>query len=359
VIPAIVAGLHLRWDGVVQRPQHVLSRLARSVPVVVIEEPFPATHDRDEVRTFGGLSVIRPLRARGYGAPFVDERTIATARALAGEESAVWLYTPMMLELADAFAGPLIYDCMDDLAAFDFAPAGMREREHALLDRAAVVFTGGRSLYESRASHGEKVRCLPSGVEYERFSAASGLTPHPVVIELSQPVYGYIGVIDERLDYDILAALASAPEEPNIVLIGPTTKVDPRRFPRRPNVHFTGSVPYASLPFFLAGLNVAIMPFARNASTRSISPTKTLEFFAARIPVATTPIADVLADYGALVEVGDDPAGFLAACARAERPGPGRLDRAQDAARERGWDAIAEKMREDVAAFTGCVLVRQ
>ncbi len=350
----LVAGLHLRWDGVWQRPHHLLTRFARRVPIVVIEEPFAAAHDRDEIRTFGNLRVIRPLRARGYGAPYIDEQAIATARSLLGvSDAAVWLYTPMMLELADAFAGPLVYDCMDDLAAFDFAPAGMRERERALLERATLVFAGGRSLYASRASYGAKVKLVPSGVEFERFSASPEIAPHPVVAELPSPVYCYVGVIDERIDYEIIAALAEASERPNVVLIGPTVKVDPARFPRRPNVHFTGGVPYASLPSFLAGTDVALMPFAQNASTRSISPTKTLEYFAARVPVATTPIADVLADYDDLVDIGDDPATFIAACRRAAGAGAARLDRAQQTARAHGWDTIAEAMWNDVAKALG------
>ena len=345
----LVAGLHLRWDGVWQRPHHLLTRLARHVPVVVIEEPFAAAQDRDEVRAFENLSVIRPLRARGYGPPFVDRRAIATARSLLGTSEAVaWLYTPMMLELADAFSGPLVYDCMDDLAAFDFAPAGMRERERTLLGRANAVFAGGRSLYASRSGYGEKVKLYPSGVEYDRFGAARGSSPHPITTDLSRPIYGYVGVIDERIDYDILTALAEAPGRPNVVLIGPTAKVDPARFPRCPNVHFTGGVPYGSLPSFLAGLDVALMPFAQNDSTRSISPTKTLEYFAARVPVATTPIADVLADYGDLVEVGDDPASFIGACERARGVDAERLDRAQEIARMHGWDAIAEAMWGDL-----------
>lgn len=341
----IVAGLHLRWDGVRQRPHHVLTRLARRAPVVVIEEMFPAARDEDEVRTHGALRVIRPLRARPYGPPLIDARAIAASRRLIEDDDAcVWLYTPMMLELADAYRGPVVYDCMDDLAAFDFAPAGMRERERKLLERASLVFAGGRSLYASRSGYGAKVRCLPSGVEYERFSEVPAIAPHPLVAELRTPVYGYIGVIDERIDYAVLSALARSPHQPNVLLIGPTAKVDPAVFPRRPNVHFTGRVPYEGLPSYLAGFDVALMPFARNESTRSISPTKTLEYFAARVPVATTPVADVLADYRELVEVGDDPEAFVDACRRAGRADRARLDRAQSAARDRGWDEIVTVM---------------
>lgn len=349
MIGGIIVGLHLRWDGVWQRPHHLLSRFARRLPVVIIEEPFPAARDEDEVRTYENVRVIRPLRTRGYGAPYVDDRALGTARRLLGSrEAAVWLYTPMMLEIADAFGGPLVYDCMDDLAAFDFAPQGIRERERVLLERADLVFAGGRSLYLARAHYGEKVKLYPSGVEYERFSVAPSLRPHPIVAELTGPVYGYIGVIDERIDYDILAALADAAEEPNIVMIGPTVKADPGRFPQRPNAHFTGIVPYTTLPSFLAGIDVALMPFAANRSTRSISPTKTLEYFAARVPVATTPVADVLAEYGELVDVGESPAAFAAACARARFASRERLDRAQRAARARSWDAIAAAMWREV-----------
>src|SRR6202020_361629 len=106
-------------------------------------------------------------------------------------------------ELSYTFTGPLVYDCMDDLAAFDFAPVGMRDRERSLMERANVIFAGGRSLYASRLEFQQKMQLHPSGVEFERFSAAPQIAPHPLVAELSHPVYGYAGVVDEGLDYDI------------------------------------------------------------------------------------------------------------------------------------------------------------
>ncbi len=341
---AFVAGLHLRWDGVWQRPHHLLSRLAARVPVVVIEEPFGAHDDRDEVWRSGDVTVVRPMRRRGWSEPLVDDAAIATARSiLGGERAGVWLYTPMMTELIAAFdATPVVFDAMDELANFDFAPAGMREREAMLLDRADVVFAGGRSLYDNRRGYGAKVHCFPSGVELDRFSA--DVAPHPLVASLPGRVFAYVGVIDERLDYDIIAALAGAFPHDHVVLAGPVVKVDPARLPQRTNVHYTGRLPYASLPSLLAGVDVALMPFAINRATASISPTKTLEYFAARVPVVSTPVADVVRAYGEIVHVAAGADAFVAAVAAALAADPGRIARGFAAAEGQTWDAIFARM---------------
>lgn len=340
----IVAGLHVRWDGVWQRPHHVLSRLSQRVPVIAIEEPFwiEGREETEEIRREGALTLVRPIRR--FGAPKLDARTIARAGSLLdGSKPLVWLYQPLMLELADAMGCPVVYDCMDDLAAFAFAPPEMQDCEAALLERATRVFCGGRTMYESRKRYGEKVILLASGVEFEFFASAQRLAPNPLVEVLPHPRWGYIGVIDERLDYQLLDALAAAPQKPSIVMVGPLAKVDAAILPRQPNVHFTGQLPYATLPSVLAGLDVALMPFALNASTRSISPTKTLEYLAAGVAVVSTPISDVVADYGDVVSIAEN-ARFVEACARA-RPaiaGP-------RVAREHGWDAVVARMWEEIS----------
>jgi UDP-galactopyranose mutase len=348
---AFVAGLHLRWDGVRQRPHHLLARIAREIPVVVIEEPLGAHVDRDDVRRDGAVTVIRPLRTRGWSLPLVDDMVIATARAIVGPDPAgVWLYTPMMRALADAFhAAPLVYDVMDELAQFDFAPPGMAENDRAVLARGDLVFAGGRSLYAKRAGLGAKVRCEPSGVEFGRFAA--DVAPHPLPAALRGPVFGYVGVVDERLDYELIAALADAFPHGHVVLVGPVVKVDPAKLPRRMNVHFTGSVAYRALPSWLAGFDVALMPFARNRATEFISPTKTLEYFAAGLPVVSTGIADVVAEFGDTVYVADEPEAFVAAVGAALGADPQRLARGVGYARARTWDAIAERMRDAIASI--------
>jgi UDP-galactopyranose mutase len=345
-----VAGLHLRWDGVWQRPHHLLTRLAERLPVIVLEEPHGAAADRDEIRQYGDLTVVRPLRRRGWGEPLVDERALATVRTLTGSRRCgAWLYTPMMTGLIDAFAAaPVVYDVMDDLANFDFAPAGMREREAALLARADVVFAGGRTLYESRRSYGANVHCFPSGVEFARFAADTG--PHPLAAMLRAPVMVYAGVIDERLDYELIAALADAFPDGHVILAGPVVKVDPARLPQRKNVHYTGRLPYGSLPSLLAGAGVALMPFAINRATASISPTKTLEYFAARRPVVSTPIADVVTAYGDIAYIAAGAPAFIAAVREALSAPVERIERGVAAAAAQTWDAIFARMWAEVCS---------
>jgi len=290
------------------------------------------------------VTVVRPLRRRGWGEPLADAQALATVRELAGtRRCGAWLYTPMMTELIDAVAAaPVVYDVMDELANFDFAPRGMRERETALLERAGVVFAGGRTLFENRRACGAKLHCFPSGVELERFAVDTG--PHPLAAMLGAPVMAYVGVIDERLDYDLIAALADAFPAGNIVLAGPVIKVDPARLPQRANVHYTGRLPYDALPSLLAGVDVALMPFAINRATAAISPTKTLEYFAARRPVVSTPVADVVAAYGDIVYIaaGHDEA-VRAVRAALEAPRE-RIERGFAAAAAQTWDAIFAAM---------------
>ncbi|WP_317994963.1 glycosyltransferase [Vulcanimicrobium alpinum] len=343
--------MHLRWDGVWQRPHHLLSRIARRVPVVVVEEPFAAHEDRDEILRDGGVTVVRPRRRRGWSPPLVDDDAIATARAVAGAGTAgVWLYTPMMRALADAFdAAPLVYDVMDELAQFDFAPAGMAEHDRDVLARADLVFCGGRSLYAKRAALGAKARCEPSGVEFERFSA--DVAPHPLAAGLRGPVFGYVGVIDERIDVALIDALAEAFPDGHVLLVGPVVKLDPARLPRRPNVHLTGGVAYDGLPSWLAGFDVALMPFARNRATEFISPTKTLEYFAARTPVVSTAIADVAAEFADAVFLADDALGFVAAARAALRGDGERVARGVAHAQARTWNAIEARMWDAIEAL--------
>ncbi len=256
----------------------------------------------------------------------------------------------MMRGLAEAFvAGPLVYDVMDELAQFDFAPEGMVENERALLERADVVFTGGRSLHAKRTAHGPKVRCEPSGVEVERFAA--DVAPHPLPAQLHGPVFGYVGVVDERLDIDLIAALADAFPDGHVVLVGPVVKLDPARLPRRENVHLTGAVPYDALPSWLAGFDAALMPFARSRATEFISPTKTLEYFAAAKPVVSTGIADVAAEFGDTAYIADGAGEFVAAARAALIAPPERIARGVAHARARTWDAIAARMIEAVEAL--------
>jgi UDP-galactopyranose mutase len=335
-----------------QRPNHLLARIAQDVEVVVLEEPVIGEADRDDVVYAGGLTVVTPYRETSP-ADAVDARAIATVRALVGERrAAVWLYTPMMLALADAFPGaPVVFDKMDELAKFAQADPRIGAREQALLARADVVFTGGRSLHRTVEGRTRTAFCYPSGVDVDHFARAARSAPHGDLAPFAgRAVFGYVGVIDERIDLDLVAALAAAYPDAVVAMVGPVVKIDSASLPRAANIAYLGKRGYDELPSLLAGFDVALMPFALNEHTENISPTKTLEYLAAGRAVVSTAVPDVVADHADVVHVARDAAEFVRLAGRAAQRDALRAARAGEKARAATWDAIAASMRRDLAA---------
>ena len=327
-IPLVVLS-HLRWGFVFQRPQHLLSRLAQQFDVYFVEEPVfrdgaPALQAR---RQPGGVEVITP-ETPVHSPGFHDDQMPALKSLLADfmvergiVEPLVWLYTPMALPLvADLEPRAVVYDCMDDLASFKFAPPQLLEREHALMALADVVLTGGPSLYEARKHLHPNIHCLPSAVDTAHFAPAN-LDPNAAESRLAadlheampHPRLGFFGVIDERIDLDLVAQLADQRPGWHIVMAGPVVKIDASALPQRPNLHWIGMQRYETLPHLMAHWDVCLLPFALNEHTRFISPTKTLEYLAGGKPAVSTPIRDVVSLYGPVVRIGATADEFVAA----------------------------------------------
>ncbi|HJT88707.1 MAG TPA: NAD(P)-binding protein, partial [Bryobacteraceae bacterium] len=267
-------------------------------------------------------------------------------------EYILWFYTPMALPLAEGLnPHAVVYDCMDELSAFLNAPPELLEREQELLQRADLVFTGGPSLYRAKQDRHPRVYCFPSSVDAKHFAAAAnGMAEAEDQQSLPHPRLGYFGVIDERLDVPLLQAMAEAHPEWQIVMVGPVVKIDPATLPRKPNIHYYGQRSYQQLPAYLKGWDVCLLPFARNASTKYISPTKTLEYMAAGKMIASTPITDVAEPYGEIVYLGGTPEEFVGACERALQAGTEeraeRQKKMRDVLSRTSWDATAQRMRE-------------
>lgn len=298
---------HLRWDFVYQRPQHLLTRFSHSFDIIYMEEPvydspgksyytFSKISDRVQIMVphiFPGLlaeenrSVLKNLFEK-----FMEAKNPS--------DFAFWYYTPMALEFSRKFNPELIiYDCMDELSAFKFAPQELKNLEKELLERADIVFTGGHSLYEAKKAQHPNIYPFPSSIEKEHFSKAREVISAPSdQVATGQPVLGFYGVIDERFDIGLIEKIAEARPEWTIVLIGPVVKIDPDSLPGNSNIHYLGSKSYQELPNYLSGWDLALIPFLLNESTRFISPTKTPEYLAAGIPVISTAIADIINPYG-------------------------------------------------------------
>ncbi|HTH27285.1 MAG TPA: UDP-galactopyranose mutase [Sphingobium sp.] len=315
-----------------------MSRFARQFRTIFWEEP----HYAPDIRTPGldihvcaatGVQVARPMLPAGLD----REAELAVLRRLLdglldGRDGRLvrWYYTPMMLPFSEHVpADCVVYDCMDELANFKGAPPELIPNEQRLLAQANLVFTGGYSLYEAKRDRHPNIHPFPSSVDVTHFGTARKRGAEPAdQAALPHPRLGFYGVIDERMDLDLLARLADARPQWSIVMVGPVVKISEEDLPRRPNLHYLGNKDYAALPDYLRGWDVALMPFAINAATRFISPTKTPEYLAAGRPVVSTPITDVVRHYGALdaVKIADTPEAFVSAC-----------DAALALARTSGW----------------------
>jgi protoporphyrinogen oxidase/glycosyltransferase involved in cell wall biosynthesis len=357
-MPTIVVFSHLRWDFVFQRPQHLLTRLAQHYPVLFVEEPVhhdgkPYMHTSSPAPNVTVCLAHTPIPSGG----FHDDQIPVLQPMLAdlvppGERPIVWFYTPMALPLLQGLApGLVVYDCMDELASFKNPPKQLLQRETALLNLADLVFAGGPSLYEAKRTRHPSVHCFPSSVDAVHFGQAlDRARSHPAQAAIPHPRLGFYGVIDERFDTGIVAALADAHPQWHIVLAGPVAKIGRHELPQRPNIHYMGQQPYDALPAFLAGWDVCLLPFALNEATRFISPTKVLEYMAAELPIVSTPIADVATPYGDEVAIAEGPQQFIAACEAALAMEPAQREALAEAMRDvvarTSWDATAAQMRE-------------
>ncbi len=355
----IICFSHLRWDFVTQRPQHLMRRFARDQKVFFFEEHIPCDHPLPylEFHPFpeDGVIALRPRLPHWWS---VEEREAGLSRLLAmlvetatTTAPVLWFYTPMMFAFAQTLdAAAVVYDCMDELSAFRFADPRLVELETKLMARADAVFTGGWSLYEAKRHRHANIHPFPSAVDAEHFGRARSESVEAPADQagLARPILGFYGVIDERLDLDLVRDVAAARPHWTLVMLGPVAKIDPADLPRLPNIHWLGPKGYGELPAYLSGWDVALMPFAINEATRFISPTKTPEYLAGGRPVVSTPIADVGRHYGELegVRIASDAAGFIAACEVAlalGRSGPW-LAEADAALADISWDATQRRM---------------
>ena len=361
---------HLRWNFVFQRPQHLMSRFAREMDVIFWEEPVDigpretAFLQVREAQESPNVRLVVPHLPQGMPE---DAREATLKRLLDAHVASVrgslvaWYYTPMMLPFSrDLDADVVVFDAMDELSKFKFAPAKLLELEQELIDLSNIVFTGGSSLYEAKKDRHDSVHCFPSSVDRCHFIKARARQFEPADQEdLPKPRLGFYGVIDERFDTELLDKVAAARPSWSFVMVGPIVKISEDELPKRPNIHYLGGKTYDHLPSYLSGWDVALMPFAMNESTQFISPTKTPEYLAGGKPVVSTPIKDVVRHYGQLegVKIASTPEEFIAACDDAlelsRNPESGWLAEADLMLSATSWDTTQARMAGLIAELLG------
>ena len=364
---SIVVHSHLKWDWVWQRPQQFLSRFSAKHRVLFVEEPdaYDGAHvthvNLREVTDFPNINILQtkiPANRRSDTAWIDKERRRVVQSFLSGPlgqsftSIVQWFYDPMAVT---GFAGQLdeqliVYDCMDELSLFRGAPPELVRRERELLALADVVFAGGPKIWSAKRELNPNCFCYGCGVDAKHFGEACDpqlRVPHDIA-DLPRPVFGYIGVVDERIDYELLARLADSTQG-SVVMIGPWTKVEPTSFPRRDNLHWLGGRDYSDLPRYAKGFDVCIMPFAMNEATRFINPTKALEYMATGRPIVSTPVEDVVAQFSSVITIANDAAAFADACERAAvQPESLQIERGVALAQQNSWESIVARLEQHI-----------
>jgi len=358
---------HLRWDFVFQRPQHLLTRLSKYYNIIFVEEPMKGPVALDVHHISPSIQVVVPhtgVEEFGFSDAQMEVIGPMLHSWLRGEVQSgygLWFYTPQALPLKDYLSDYefIVFDVMDELSMFANAPIQLKEREAELLKIADLVTAGGPSLARAKQLVRPDTLSLPSSVDGTHFAPktaeereADNHFEDRLEHDIAHPRLGFFGVIDERLDTDLIAYIADADPRWQLVMVGPVVKIDPETLPKRANIHWLGQQDYAVLPQLVHEWEVCMLPFALNDATKFISPTKTLEYLAAEKPVVSTAVHDVVELYGDAVEIAYDKDEFVAKLhdvmnesevAKAER-----LFLTREVVKANEWDATAEKFHQAI-----------
>jgi len=358
---SLIVFSHLRWAATWQRPQHLLSRIAKRWPVIYVEEPIPGagSDELEIVDAMPNVQVWRP-HLKNTSPAFHDNDMAALRKLVMGamrerdvHDVWVWLSTPMALPLATELdPRGYVYDCAEELSHLAGTHRLLVQRENALFKMADLVFTGGRSIHNAKRHRHPDVHCFPGGVDAQRLASIAG--EHPLHADIPKPRLGYCGVIDERINLGLVDAIAKARPEWNIVMVGPVQNIDAATVPRRDNIHWLGMQDGDDLPRFIKGWDVGLLPFSLTDATRSLCPTQPLEYMACGCPVVSTSIRDVVETHGLVVRIADTPEGFIADCEMLMARTPREREQharelAAIAAAATSWDAMADEMAELIA----------
>jgi glycosyltransferase involved in cell wall biosynthesis len=354
----LVCVSHVPWDGVWQRNQQTMLRLSRTEKVVYVRPV-----------TTRGVAGDPRILIYFFGKKINDRLIVVNPVILWGETRFGWIrklnrfilisfirfgmqrtgFTGLPLDLSGGLGESLtVYDIQDEYLTWTTAAKDIGIREQHLLKKADIVFTGTNSLLKKKKKYHRNIHFIQNGVESDHFAAA--LRQDTVVPEdlkaLPDPVIGYFGLIGDRVDISLLERMADGHPEWSIVLIGPVRE-DTCTVPNKKNIYLLGEKPYQSLPGYLKGFDVAIIPYFMNETTMDLNPTKLLEYFAGGKPVVSTALTDVVELFGDYTYVAHDREEFLTLTEQVIRaPDHSHIEKSIAFARGFTWEAMAGRIRD-------------
>ncbi|RYD58215.1 MAG: glycosyltransferase family 1 protein [Sphingobacteriales bacterium] len=313
----------IRWNQKDQRPQQIMRRLSQYSMVHFIEEPvYDATEAYlSHTVVAEHIHVFTPHLPGGIS----EEKCQTLQRALLDQfmrdcnfaDYTFWYATPVAFAYSKHYCpSVIVYDCLEDIWSLKLPAEKLHDLEQQLLDRADLVFTSSHTQYWNKKDRNNNVHLLPATIDRAHFDCARGKVSEAEEQEhIPYPRLGYMGIVDDRLDTQLLADIADTRPDWHIVLVGPTAKMNAAQLPQRANIHYLGNKPYADLPSYLTGWTAAIMPIQEKSHMTSGLSFKTAECLAAGLPVIATPVKAIAAQYEKenLVMKANSAAEFVAA----------------------------------------------
>jgi hypothetical protein len=314
------------WGGHMSSSQHLFRHIARQCPVVWVNTigmrnptisagdlrkgwrklsrmlssaRAPARKAEDDLLVkicqpfmlpFGRVGAVRAFNAQSV------RRAVLNAVGKSDLSGQIVVTTvPNVGDYDDLLRGAtVVYYCVDDFAQWPGLDEGLvRNMEERLIARADVLVATSSKLYDRLAASGKPTHLLTHGVDLELFSRQEA-EEHERLSGISKPRAGFFGLIDARMDQELVAAVATKMPDWSFVLAGPV-EIPIERLSKRKNVHFLGPIPYRALPSLIAGLDVLIIPYAAGEFADTLSPLKLKEYLATGKPVISTPIAEARA----------------------------------------------------------------
>lgn len=354
---------HVNWKHIWQRNHHTMSHLARRSKVLYINTIRLDTFCKHTPRHILRTRKVRDnlWHAEIFMLPFETKWSLFQRLNRFLLETCIrfmmkrrgfgpvilWFYFPSQRWLIGHLnERAIVYDIQDEYSQFLWAPFDTEAKEKQLLGEADVVFAGTDALYERKQPLARNIHFFGCGVDFDHFHDLHWRDkPREFRSLTGSKTLGYFGVIDERIDRELLRHLVRERPDWNLVMIGPVNRAVFEEF-KASNVVFTGARDYKVLPRYLAFFDVCLMPWALNELTLHINPTKALEYFASGKPVVSTPIPDMVKYYSDVIYFAATPEEFVAQCEACMADFPAeRRDRGFQYARERSWESVVGAMR--------------
>ncbi|MDD3863028.1 MAG: glycosyltransferase [Eubacteriales bacterium] len=369
------------YDPIPTRKQNVMNRMTDAQvlyvdPPVTLIAPLKDPHARDRLHAYLQGGVLKRNHLKVYASPPVlpfynklrglnryNQKKLAVyLKGLLkendfGHDFYLWCYSPSTADLIAPLAGLLgmdaealwkrtIYDCVDRHSAYPgmIDPRVVDSMEEDLARKAGTVFATAQGLYDRLSALNPNTHLIPNGVDYELFSSVAEWTP-----QAERPLtFGFVGMLQECIDYDCIRAVSRAFPDGKVVLVGRSLPgVDLSWLREYPNVECRGLVPQDQLPRIMLPFHVCMNVFAHNELSKDVSPLKFYEYLATGKPVVSTPVPLQVKAYADCIYLAEDTEEFIEKCREAagESPDDPRRAERMRLARSCSWEERLRAMR--------------